>query len=134
MPPKKQHGFTPFPPWQTKTLAGRERSFIRLGESQLMDEAMLSLTPGAFQTYCYMLLKSCGKKEFYFPKSQYMKLCGTEAFSRQRKELIRKGFIKISENGNNIVGKSTLYAFSDEWKTTPGELTNSHSAKPKKTL
>ncbi len=116
MPPKNK-GFTPFPPWQTNTQTGRERFFIRLGESQLMNKAMLSLTPGAFQTYCYMLLSSGGKKEFIYPKSQYLKVCGTEAFSRQRRELVKKGFIRISENGNNIVGKTTLYAFSDEWRT-----------------
>lgn len=131
MPPKKQ-GFTPFPPWQTKSQTGRERIFIRLGESQLMDKAMLLLTPGAFQTYCYMLLTSGGRKEFIYPKSQYLRICGTEAFSRQRKELIKMGFIKVSENGNNIVGKTTLYAFSDEWRTNPETPTVNRNAKTKR--
>ncbi len=81
-----------------------------------MDSVARSLTPGAFQTYCYMLLTSGGKKEFIFPQSQYQKICGSEAFARRKKELISKGFIRISEKGNNIVGKATLYAFSDEWK------------------
>lgn len=132
MPPQKNKGFTPFPPWQTKSPTGRERFYTRLGESQLMDKATLSLTPGAFQTYCYMLLTSGGKKEFYYPKSQYLKLCGTEAFSRQRKELIKKGFIRVSENGNNIVGKTTLYAFSEEWKINPELTSNKQEQQPKR--
>lgn len=118
MPPKKP-AFTPFPPWQSKAHAGRERFFIRLGESQFMDAAMLSLTPGAFQTYFYMLHAARGKYEFVYPQSQYLKVCGSEAFERRKKELIEKGFIRISENGNNIVGKSTLYRFSEEWKEQP---------------
>ena len=125
MAPRKQK-ITPFPPWQTKSFEGREQSYIRLGASQLKDESMLSLTSGAFQTYVYMLNASKGKREFIFPKNQYTKLCGTEAFIRQKKELIQKGFIKISENGNNIVGKATLYAFSDEWKNTQNKGTFKH--------
>ena len=115
----KNKGFTPFPTWQTKTQAGRERFFIRLGESQMMDEAMLSLTPGAFQTYCYMLHAARGRNEFIYPQCKYLKVCGSEAFERRKKELVKKGFIRISENGNNIVGKSTLYKFSDVWKEQP---------------
>lgn len=119
MPPQKNKGFTPFPPWQTKTQTGREQLFIRLGTSQMMDEAMLSLTPGAFQTYCYMLNAARGKYEFIYPQSQYLKVCASQAFERRKKELIEKGFIRISENGSNIVGKSTLYRFSEEWKEQP---------------
>ena len=113
----------PFPPWQTKTTTGYEKSFVRLGISQLLDESAFSLSPGAFQTYCYMLLAAQGKEDFIYPQSQYLKVCASEAFERRKKELILKGFIGISEKGNNIIGKATLYRFSEAWKDKPNATT-----------
>jgi len=123
----------PFPPWQTNTSDGKERSYFRLGRSFLENESVLALSSGAFQTYCYMLQAAKGQKEFIYPKGQYLRVCASEAFERRKKELIRGGFIKISENGNNIVGKATLYAFSDEWKIN-AELTPNKQERQTKRL
>ena len=106
---------TPFPSWQTCKPDGVEQRYIRLGNSQLMHPATLSLSDRAFCIYTYMLLESGGKMQFEFPRSKVKMLCGNRAFQKARSELIEKGFIKEKQNNANL-RKPNVYEFSDAWK------------------
>lgn len=109
--PKK----TPFSPWQTCKDSGIEERYIRLGNSQLLHPAMISLSDKAKTIYIYMLLESGGERDFTFPRSKYNKLAGHSVFQGAKDELIEKGFIKVKQNNANL-RKANIYEFSDEWK------------------
>lgn len=106
---------TPFQSWQTTKVSGIEDRYIRLGNSQLLHDALMNLGDKAFRIYVYMLLESAGKKEFTFPRSKYKKLAGNTVFQNAKEELIKKGFIVLKQNNANL-RKPNIYAFSEEWK------------------
>lgn len=129
---RNKQKLTPIPPWQTTTVDGRERTYFRMGISFLDHLAVLNLSEGAFKTYCYMLQAAKGNREFIYPKSKYLKICGTEAFARRKKELIIKGFIEIKEKWDHVAGKATVYEFSEQWKTKyPAAAAKRERAAPK---
>lgn len=82
---------TPFPSWQTKTADGIEARYIRLGNSQLLDDTLQSLSHLSFRVYCNMLLESGGGREFEFPYSKYKKYCSKDGFRKALAELEDKG-------------------------------------------
>ena len=106
---------TPFPPWQTKNTDGREKRYIRIGNSQLLSNAMNkgNLSHAAFRVYIFMLLEAAGKREFTFPHSKYSRIISDGGFQKAKAELIEKGFIKITEKYKT---RSNKYAFTDAWK------------------
>lgn len=106
---------TPFAPWQTCKADGVEQRYIRLGNSQLMHPAMLSLSDKAQVVYIHMLLESGGKKEFTFPRSKYNSIAGHTAFQNAKEELIQHGFIRVKQNNANL-RKANVYEFIEEWK------------------
>lgn len=106
---------TPFAPWQTCKSDGIEQRYIRLGNSQLLHPAMLSLSDKAQIVYIHMLLEAGGKREFTFPRSKYMTISSISAFKNAKAELISKGFIKEKQNNANL-RKANIYEFSDAWK------------------
>lgn len=57
---------TPFPPWQTEKPDGIEKRYIRLGNSQMLHPAMLSLSDKAFRIYVQMLLEAGGQRNLNF--------------------------------------------------------------------
>lgn len=105
----------PFSPWQSCKDNGIEERYIRLGNSQLLHPAMLSLSDRSRTIYIYMLLESGGNMQFTFPRSKIIKLMGIDTFMKARSELIEKGFIKEKQNNFNI-RKPNIYEFSDAWK------------------
>ena len=106
---------TPFSPWQSCKDNGIEERYIRLGNSQLLHPAMISLSDKAQIIYIYMLLESGGKREFTFPRSKYRKLAGNTVFQNAKEELMKKGFISEKQNNANL-RKANVYEFSDKWK------------------
>lgn len=106
---------TPFAPWQSCKDDGIEQRYIRLGNSQLLHPAMLSLSDKAKIVYIHMLLEAGGKREFTFPRSKYNRIAGHTVFQNAKEELIQKGFIRIRQNNANL-RKANIYEFSEEWK------------------
>lgn len=106
---------TPFPPWQTEKPDGIEKRYIRLGNSQMLHPAMLSLSDKAFRIYVQMLLEAGGTKEFEFPRSKYRKIAGNTVFQNAKQELISKGFIRVKQCNANL-RKPNIYEFSEDWK------------------
>lgn len=106
---------TPFAPWQTCKDTGIEERYIRLGNSQLLHPAMMSLSDKAVRIYTYMLLESGGKREFTFPRSKYIRISSISAFKNAKEELISKGFIIEKQNNKNL-RKANVYEFSEDWR------------------
>lgn len=106
---------TPFSPWQTCKDNGIEERYIRLGNSQLLHPAMLSLSDRATVVYIYMLLESGGNRQFTFPRSKAKQLMGNDTFQKAKAELIKKGFIKEKQNNANL-RKPNIYEFTEDWK------------------
>lgn len=109
---------TPFPPWITAKMNGEEARYIRLGNSLLMNPAMLNLSPSAFQIYTYMLLESGGRQQFEFPYSKYGRIMSKPTFQRAKRELVSAGFIEVIRSNQNIRTPSE-YRFSESWKLPP---------------
>lgn len=106
---------TPFAPWQSCKDNGIEERYIRLGNSQLLHPATLSLSDRAFRIYTHMLLESGGKREFTFPRSKSKQLMASSTFHKAKAELIEKGFIKEKRNNANL-RKPNVYEFSADWQ------------------
>lgn len=112
-----QNKKTPFPPWQTDKPGGIEARYIRLGNSQLVSEAMLKLTHSAHRVYIYMLLESGGKPMFEFPHCKFSKIVSNGGFQKALAELVEAGFIIVEQNNGNV-RKANIYRFSEAWKST----------------
>lgn len=106
---------TPFAPWQSDKPDGIEKRYIRLGNSQLLHPAMMSLSDKAFRIYVQMLLEAGGSKEFEFPRAKYKKIAGNTVFQNAKQELVNKGFIKVKQCNKNL-RKPNVYEFSGEWR------------------
>jgi len=106
---------TPFPPWQTCKSNGIEERYIRLGNSQMLHEAMKQLSGNAFKIYTYMLLESGGNAIFEFPRCKYKSMLTNQTFQKVKMELVDKGFIEVVQNNANL-RKPNKYRFIDEWK------------------
>ena len=63
-----------FAPWITNNADRKEGRFIQLGNSLLLNPAVLNLSDKAFRVYVNMLLEAGGKKEFSYPRSKYLRV------------------------------------------------------------
>lgn len=106
---------TPFPEWQTLKPNGIEERYIRLGNSQMLHEAMVGLTHAEFRLYAYMLIESGGKREFTMPRSKYGQFLSSHGAQSAIYGLEKKGFIDIVEKNGNL-RKANVYRFSTRWK------------------
>ncbi|WP_324823106.1 hypothetical protein [Sinanaerobacter sp. ZZT-01] len=106
---------TPFPPWSTTKNNGIEQRYIRLGNSLLLNEAVLNLSHATFHILVYMYLESAGKKDFEFPYSKYKTIISKRGFQLALKELIDKGFIDVRVNRAHL-RMPTIYSFSCRWR------------------
>lgn len=111
---------TPFQPWETKT-SGIEQRYIRLGNSQLLDQSIRGLGDKAFRLYAYMRLDSGGRREFEMPYARIRQLMpiSRPAIKAAVTELEQAGLIEVAENNANL-RKPNLYRFSTVWRT--GEM------------
>ncbi len=113
MPRRKK---TPFAPWESKTPDGIEKRFIRLGNTQMVSEAMRGLSPSAYKIYTYMKLESAGNREFEFPHKKYASFMSKPTFFKALRELEQAGFIDVIQHNANL-RQPNVYRFSDRWKT-----------------
>lgn len=109
---KKQYKW---PPWKSAAASGIEKRFVQLAGSQLESFRTKGLSGSAFKLYVYMLLESCGKKEFTFPHSTYKELMAKPTFEKAKQELINKGYIEIKQNNANL-RKPNVYEFTHKWQ------------------
>lgn len=106
---------TPFFSWETTKPNGIEKRYIRMGDTQMLHPAMLSLSHSAFRVYAYMKIESGGHKEFEYPYSKFKKIISKQGFQSALAELVEKGFIKVTQKNKNL-RIPNKYAFSDDWK------------------
>ena len=106
---------TPFKPWESVKPTGIEERYVRLGNSQLLNEATLSLSHAAFHLFVYMRLESAGRLEFEMPRAKYTKFLSNGGFQKAIVELEQKGFIEIIQRNGNL-RQPNVYKFSSRWK------------------
>lgn len=103
-------------PWLSARPDNRERRFIQVGDTLLMDKTFQALSPGAKTLYYCMAMECGGKREFLFPRSCAAKYGFAEkSFWRYVRELEENGFlIRCSMKS---LRKPNEYSFSFAWKT-----------------
>lgn len=106
---------TPFAPWETMQPTGKEKRYIRMGNSQMLHPAILGLSHSAFRIYTYMKLESKGEKEFEFPRCKWKAYISNCGFQKAKKELCETGLIEVVESNANL-RIPNVYAFSTSWK------------------
>ena len=106
---------TPFAYWESTKPDGIEQRYIRMANTQMVSEAMLSLSNSAFRIYVNMKLESAGKLEYTFPFSKYRIYMTRPTFKQAVDELVDKGFIEVKQHNANL-RKANVYRFSDGWK------------------
>lgn len=89
-----------------------DRHFFRVYESLVYSEAFKQLTPSAKTLFFYMGLESRGNRQFEYPKSKYESVFSKDGFSKAKKQLIEKGFLREVKYKT----AKNQYSFSDEWK------------------
>lgn len=107
---------TAFKPWETMKDNGIEKRYIRLGDSQLVSEAMRALSNSAFRVYVNMRIESAGNQQFKFTFSKYKSYMTRPTFKKAVKDLEEKGFIDVVEHNANL-RKANKYRFSEKWRS-----------------
>ena len=106
---------TPFSPWETTKINGAEERYIRMGNSQMLHPAVLSLNHTAYRVYTYMKLESGGKPVFEFPKSKWKSFISPSGFQKAKEELCKAGLIEVAQSNANL-RKPNVYRFSAAWR------------------
>lgn len=107
-------------PWLTAKQDCKEKRFIQVGNSLLLDKRYQRLSTGAKCLYQCMCMESAGKREFQFPHGAAKKYgIASSSFDRQSKELQQAGFIEKIEDGNYAQYAPAVYRFSLLWRTKP---------------
>lgn len=106
---------------------GSSNLSVRLFASMYQSKAFLDLSNNAKVLYIYMKTQQYGAKAipgqtkdcFYFNKAMYTKTYplykNGEQFQRDINQLVKNGFIEITENGKSSRTKN-IYKFSGNWK------------------
>ena len=106
---------TPFAQWETTKVDGFEKRFIRMGDTQMLHPAVLSLNHTAYRVYTYMKLESGGKPVFEFPRLKWKSFVSPGGFQKAKKELCKAGLIEVAQSNANL-RKANVYRFSAVWK------------------
>lgn len=103
-------------PWLSARADNREKRFIQVGDTLLMDKTFQALSPGAKTLYYCMAMECGGRREFLFPRTCAAKYGFAEkSFWRYVRELEERGFlIRFSMKS---LRKPNEYSFSFAWKT-----------------
>ena len=102
--------------WETGKSTDETEHFARVSKSLLRHPSFTALGSSARLLYLCMVEACAGKREFTFTLSDY-KACGfaKQTFLRAKDELIKAGFIAVSECGRNT-RTPNKYRFIDDWK------------------
>lgn len=111
MPKKKP---TPIEPYHTDESV-KKGMYIRFNSQLNNSYAFQQLSPSGRYLYLDMWIEAGSKKVFTYPHNKYSAFLSTPTFLKQRDELIKKGFIKITENNANL-RKANIYEFIEDWK------------------
>lgn len=103
-------------PWASAKQDNREKKFIQVGESLILDPRFQALSAGARYTYLAMHLHSSGKRGFEFPKAAAARFgIPDRSLRRYLTELRLAGFIDLRMSGR-ITRVPNRYEFSLRWK------------------
>lgn len=117
--PKRKSGSTLLP-WLTAKPDGKERRFIQVGNSLVLDARFQALSTGARWLYLALCMEAGGKREVAFPHRAAKKFgIASTSFDRYIVELQRVGFVTRVEDGSFAQFAPAVYRFSLAWRTEP---------------
>lgn len=104
-------------PWLSAKADGKEKRFIMVGNTILLDKRFQDLSAGARQLYLCLCMESGGKREVEFPHGAAKKYgFAKTSFDRYIRELETKGFVEKIESGELYQFSPNAYRFSLAWK------------------
>lgn len=124
MSKKKNNSNNIFAPWKHDTNyklkdkdgnLEKQKRFIGIPHSLLMNKNTLELSASAFKTYIYLLDYACDKQTTKFSYSIAENFTTRPTFKSAIDELVKKGFLEIIQYGK-FNKTPNIYKFSDEWK------------------
>jgi hypothetical protein len=90
-------------------------TYIRLSKDMLLNKNFLSLSYSAFKLYTYMILWAAGRDEIEYAWSNAKKILkSSSTFDKAKKELIEKGFMKITRT-SKCSRQPNMYKFISDW-------------------
>lgn len=106
-------------PWLSAHYDGKEKRFIQIGNSFLLDKRVHALSNGAVKLYFCIAMESGGKTETRFTHSAAKKYgISSTSYDRYLKELQQAGFVKLSGRTGNSRFSPNILAFAFDWKST----------------
>ena len=114
-------------PYLTAKPDNKEKRFIQVGNTLLLNREYSRLGTGAQHLYLYMAMEAGGRNDFQFPQSAAIKYgISPASFWRYVKELEKRHFITVTSYKN--LRQPNDYRFCLDWKPTPPKsiLTDGH--------
>lgn len=107
----------PLLPWLSTKSDFKDRRFVQVGNSLLLDKNFQALSAGARWLYICLADESGGEREVKFPHGAARKYgFAASSFDRYIKELREKGFVELTGGVGYGRFKANVYRFSFEWK------------------
>lgn len=104
-------------PWLSALHDGKERRFIQLGNSLLLNKRYQGLSHGARLFYHCLCMESGGSREVEFTHGDAKKYGITRSsYDRHTKELLAAGFIERVETADRLQYAPNVFRFSLSWK------------------
>ena len=102
-------------PWLSAKRPPSEKRFTQVGNSLLLDKKFQSLLDSSKNLYLCLAMESGGSKFVKLSRQQAKKRYGIApaTYSRCKRELIEKGFIRIAENTGRY--ETNCFEFIDDW-------------------
>lgn len=106
----------PLLPWETATITGEDKHYIRLGDSFFDHPAVIGLSNPTFRVLLLMLRSCAGKREFDFTRNYYEKKfnLANRTVIRAVAELEQKGFLTVLRSYSRKTPNK--YVWCDDWK------------------
>lgn len=118
--PRRRSGATLLP-WLSAQQDGKERRFLQVGNTLLLDKRFHALSSGARYLFLCMAMEAGGKRSVSFSRGVTARKYGISknSFTRHCSELEASGFIRRIECGDFLQFSPAVYEFSHEWKAKP---------------
>lgn len=103
-------------PWLSANHPPSDKRFIQIGNSLLLSKKYQALHDTSRTLYECLAMESGGKRFVKLSRRQAEKKYGIKeaTYTRAKKELIEKGFIRIKDNTGRY--ETNCFEFIDDWK------------------
>lgn len=105
-------------PWLSAKPDNKDRRFVQVGNSLLLDKRYQALSAGARNLYLCLANESGGQREVKFSHGAARKYgIASSSFDRYIRELRQAGFITLTGGVEHGRFEANVFSFSLDWKT-----------------